>query len=58
MPESLCPICRSPLAGLQFRPFCSKRCADLDLHRWIAGAYAIPVRDDEAPTLRDDQDDE
>jgi endogenous inhibitor of DNA gyrase (YacG/DUF329 family) len=26
-----------------FRPFCSKRCADVDLHRWLSGAYAIPA---------------
>jgi endogenous inhibitor of DNA gyrase (YacG/DUF329 family) len=29
------------------RPFCSKRCADIDLYRWLGGAYAIPV-DNEA----------
>lgn len=29
------------------RPFCSKRCADVDLHRWLAGSYAVPVSDDE-----------
>ena len=25
------------------RPFCSKRCADIDLHRWLGGNYAIPA---------------
>jgi endogenous inhibitor of DNA gyrase (YacG/DUF329 family) len=30
-----------------FRPFCSKRCADVDLHRWFSGAYAVPVTEDE-----------
>ena len=43
----LCPICKSPLDAredrLQFRPFCSKRCADVDLGRWLKGAYAIPA---------------
>jgi endogenous inhibitor of DNA gyrase (YacG/DUF329 family) len=29
------------------RPFCSKRCADVDLQRWFRGAYAIPVVEDE-----------
>jgi endogenous inhibitor of DNA gyrase (YacG/DUF329 family) len=30
-----------------FRPFCSRRCADVDLHRWFSGAYAVPVVEDE-----------
>jgi endogenous inhibitor of DNA gyrase (YacG/DUF329 family) len=37
-----CPICGKPRAD-RFRPFCSQRCADVDLHRWLTGAYAIPV---------------
>lgn len=40
-----CPICGKP-ATEKFRPFCSKRCADLDLHRWLTGGYAIPVTED------------
>ena len=43
----LCPICKRPLDAredsLRFRPFCSKRCADVDLGRWLKGAYAIPA---------------
>jgi endogenous inhibitor of DNA gyrase (YacG/DUF329 family) len=41
-----CPICRKP-AVQRYRPFCSKRCADIDLNRWLSGAYAIPVVEDE-----------
>ncbi|MBK8007240.1 MAG: DNA gyrase inhibitor YacG [Rhizobiales bacterium] len=41
----LCPIC-GRIAAEKFRPFCSKRCADVDLHRWLSGAYAIPVTED------------
>jgi endogenous inhibitor of DNA gyrase (YacG/DUF329 family) len=41
-----CPIC-GKLPVKKFRPFCSKRCADIDLHRWLSGVYAVPVRDDE-----------
>lgn len=43
-----CPICGKPLVE-RFRPFCSKRCADVDLNRWLSGSYAIPGRpeDDE-----------
>ena len=45
-----CPICGKPRVE-KFRPFCSRRCADIDLHRWLGGAYAIPAaeqEDDEA----------
>ncbi len=37
-----CPICRAP-AVAEWRPFCSKRCADADLGRWLRGDYRIPV---------------
>ncbi len=39
--EPGCPICgkrRDP----RYHPFCSKRCADIDLHRWLKGSYVIP----------------
>ncbi|MEQ8435548.1 MAG: DNA gyrase inhibitor YacG [Oceanicaulis sp.] len=36
-----CPMCKRP--GLhEFRPFCSRRCADADLGNWFSGAYAVP----------------
>lgn len=43
-----CPIC-SKETDPKFRPFCSKRCADVDLAKWLTGAYAIPAEpaDDE-----------
>jgi len=41
-----CPIC-SKLAIMRYHPFCSKRCADIDLGRWLKGAYVMPG-DDEA----------
>ena len=41
-----CPICGKP-SGAATRPFCSVRCADVDLGRWLTGSYAIPVADDE-----------
>lgn len=44
-PGGRCPICTAPTeAG--FRPFCSRRCADVDLSRWLRGAYAVPGRAD------------
>jgi hypothetical protein len=42
-----CPICRRP-AEPDHRPFCSRRCADLDLQRWFSGAYAVPGTQSEA----------
>jgi hypothetical protein len=47
MPEQIstakpCPICGKP-ADPRVRPFCSRRCADVDLHRWLSGAYAVPA---------------
>jgi endogenous inhibitor of DNA gyrase (YacG/DUF329 family) len=39
-----CPICGRPAAE-RLRPFCSRRCADVDLNRWLSGRYAIPVND-------------
>jgi endogenous inhibitor of DNA gyrase (YacG/DUF329 family) len=36
-----CPICGRP-SDDKYRPFCSRRCADVDLSRWLRGAYAIP----------------
>jgi endogenous inhibitor of DNA gyrase (YacG/DUF329 family) len=41
-----CPICGKPAVDA-FRPFCSARCTDVDLNRWLNGVYAIPARDDE-----------
>ena len=35
-----CPVCGKP-AGQRWAPFCSKRCADVDLHRWLGGHYRI-----------------
>ncbi|MEZ5786769.1 MAG: DNA gyrase inhibitor YacG [Xanthobacteraceae bacterium] len=41
-PSGLCPICRKP-AVERFRPFCSQRCRDVDLNRWLSGVYAVPA---------------
>lgn len=41
-----CPICgRETVAA--YRPFCSRRCADVDLGRWLTGVYAIPAGEEE-----------
>lgn len=41
-----CPVCSKPRVQ-QYQPFCSKKCADVDLGRWFKGGYAIPT--DEQP---------
>ncbi|MBS9715918.1 DNA gyrase inhibitor YacG [Pseudohalocynthiibacter aestuariivivens] len=41
-----CPICAKDTVA-KYRPFCSKRCADIDLGRWFDGSYAIPSDDPE-----------
>ncbi|KMK67766.1 DNA gyrase inhibitor YacG [Puniceibacterium sp. IMCC21224] len=39
-----CPICDKPTVTA-YRPFCSKRCADVDLSKWLSGSYALPSQD-------------
>jgi uncharacterized protein len=50
-----CPVCGKPTIA-QFRPFCSRRCADIDLNRWLSGVYAVPGKpeevEDEAPAAK------
>lgn len=41
-----CPICSQP-AAKEYLPFCSRRCADVDLNRWLTGVYAIPAVEDD-----------
>ena len=41
-----CPVCGKP-QDEKLHPFCSKRCADVDLNRWLSGSYAIPAKDAE-----------
>ena len=37
----ICPICKKAKAKHEYRPFCSKICADIDLQHWLGGSYAI-----------------
>jgi endogenous inhibitor of DNA gyrase (YacG/DUF329 family) len=39
-----CPICKKPVSAAD-RPFCSRRCADVDLSKWLNGSYAAPSTD-------------
>ena len=45
-----CPICGRPSVAAS-HPFCSPRCSDIDLHRWLGGVYAVP-----SAAIDDDQD--
>lgn len=43
-----CPICGKPPAE-EFKPFCSARCADVDLHRWLGGVYKVETNEPADP---------
>ena len=51
-PPRECPICGRP-GSPEAYPFCSKRCADIDLNRWLSGGYSIPG----SPEPGDDEED-
>jgi endogenous inhibitor of DNA gyrase (YacG/DUF329 family) len=52
-PDNLqpCPICGKPESE-KFRPFCGRRCADVDLNRWLSDVYVVPATAD--PDAGDD----
>lgn len=55
--STLCPVCARPAAPAS-RPFCSRRCADIDLGRWLSGHYVVPgpaAELDEDPPASDDR---
>lgn len=43
-----CPICGKPVVAA-YRPFCSRRCADVDLGRWLTESYRVPAEETEDP---------
>ena len=51
-----CPVCRKP-TNPEYRPFCSNRCADVDLGRWLNGSYRVATEEtpeDDPTAARDD----
>ena len=52
-PGGRCPVCGAP-AEAALRPFCSVRCADVDLSRWLHGVYAIAGGQQDADEDGDD----
>lgn len=57
MTSALCPICGKQ-SSPDFKPFCSKRCCDVDLARWFNGSYSTPAieEDDSIENDLDDSD--
>lgn len=53
-PVKRCPICNKP-SEAAYRPFCSRRCADVDLHRWLGGQYRIPTEEPAQDARIDDE---
>lgn len=59
--DKKCPIC-GKLASVEYAPFCSKRCADVDLNRWLNGSYVVHTNEkpdeNDAPTpvLKEEED--
>ncbi|WP_085904477.1 DNA gyrase inhibitor YacG [Kiloniella majae] len=50
----ICPVCRGEMAE-NYKPFCSKRCADVDLNRWLDGGYRIPTDERPVGSVDDDE---
>lgn len=50
--EAKCPVCGRP-SDNKYRPFCTKRCADIDLGRWLKESYRVPTEE----TLEDAEND-
>ena len=48
-----CPICGKPVVAA-YRPFCSRRCADVDLGRWLTESYRIPAETEEEAEAEDE----
>jgi uncharacterized protein len=58
-PARKCPICGKAASQAHY-PFCSARCQDVDLNRWLSDAYRIPTKEepDDLPTKSDEEEDE
>jgi endogenous inhibitor of DNA gyrase (YacG/DUF329 family) len=52
-----CPVCKKP-SSQQHHPFCSPRCQDIDLNRWLSGSYVIPGEAVEAEDTVPDEDED
>jgi hypothetical protein len=57
MSKRTCPTCSGELSETRYRPFCSKRCADVDLQRWFTGRYVVPAVEQERDSELSGEDD-
>jgi hypothetical protein len=53
---AVCPICRERRAEPDHAPFCSVRCRDLDMGRWLSGAYRVPTDEPSPPQAAEQPD--
>ncbi|NMD06513.1 MAG: DNA gyrase inhibitor YacG [Phyllobacteriaceae bacterium] len=56
-PKRPCPICNKP-STQKFHPFCSNRCAQVDLSRWLGGRYAIPAVENDGSSTEETDNEE
>jgi endogenous inhibitor of DNA gyrase (YacG/DUF329 family) len=56
MNDENCPVCGKP-AQADVKPFCSRRCADVDLNRWLSGRYVVVGSDDDDSDPVEDSED-
>ena len=52
-PRRACPLCKRP-SQPKFHPFCSDRCVQIDLGKWLGGTYAIPAAETDDMTSNDE----
>jgi endogenous inhibitor of DNA gyrase (YacG/DUF329 family) len=48
-----CPICKQEVTDMKYRPFCSKRCADVDLGNWMIEKYVVPGQETAVDEITD-----
>ncbi|CAN5391849.1 DNA gyrase inhibitor YacG [soil metagenome] len=50
-----CAVCSRPVESPDHAPFCSRRCADVDLQRWFSGRYVLPGSSETPPDAGEDE---
>jgi len=55
-PARKCPICGKPATQTNY-PFCSPRCQDIDLNRWLSDSYRVPTSEAPATSAKDEDED-
>lgn len=56
--QPLCPVCKKAPPARDYRPFCSRRCSDVDLQGWFSGKYRVASEEPDVPVASmEDEDD-